>query len=55
MAIFPTITGLLLKNSNKDYIAYRFVSLFFVVTGLIGILMAVFLFFIPEKYKNRLD
>ncbi len=46
MAIFPLITGSIIQHAKNDQIGYRHDSLFFVVSGLMGIVFAVLLLFI---------
>lgn len=55
MAVFPLITGSIIQNAKNDQIGYRHDSLFFVVSGLIGIVFAILLLFIDEKDKKVLD
>ena len=50
LAFFPLINGSLIQKSG-----YKASSLFFVLVGVVGILTSLCLFFIPDKFKKKLD
>lgn len=50
LAAFPLINGSLIESNG-----YRASSLFFVLIGVLGILTSMCLFFIPDKFKKKLD
>lgn len=50
LAAFPLINGSLIESNG-----YRSSSLFFVLVGVLGILTSMGLFFIPDKFKKKLD
>jgi MFS family permease len=50
LAAFPLINGSLIESSG-----YKASSLFFVLVGVVGILTSLCLFFIPDKFKKKLD
>lgn len=58
LAFFPVINGELIekgeRNSNNVN-GYHNSSLFFFLVGVTGSLISLGLFFIPDKFKNKLD
>lgn len=58
LAAFPLINGSLIEHgeSNPEKPnGYRASSLFFFLVGLVGLLVSIGLFFIPDKFKRKLD
>jgi MFS family permease len=55
LAFFPLITGAIVENSSSVEIGYRYSELFFVLIGVVGIIVSMGLFFVPDKIKKKLD
>lgn len=58
LAAFPLINGSLIEHGDSDpekVNGYHASSLFFFLVGLVGVLVSMGLFFIPDKFKKKLD
>ena len=58
LASFPLINGSLIDHgeSNHDTVkGYHASSLFFFLVGFVAMLVSIGLFFIPDKFKRKLD
>lgn len=55
MAVYPLIAGAIIQSAPSDEIGYRHDSLFYSVSGLVGIALSIGLLFISPKDKRALD
>lgn len=55
MAVYPLIAGAIIQNAPNEAAGYRHDSLFYTVSGLIGVLLSILLLFINKRDKRILD